>query len=222
MNKETYKTIESYMLEMMGDKAHDYLHIYRVLSVAWTIAKTHDYVNMDILIASCLLHDIGRGAQLKDPTVCHAVEGGKLAYGFLKKTGFGEDECLHVKDCITTHRFRSDNPPKTIEAKILFDADKLDVTGAIGIARTLIYSGQTDRPLYTADENLNINDGKELSSPDSFFREYHFKLSKLYDRFYTEEGRKMAEKRREITLAFYEELKREVAIENINELLELQ
>ncbi|MDY4611681.1 MAG: hypothetical protein SPD11_13810 [Sphaerochaetaceae bacterium] len=57
--------------------------------------------------------------------------------------------CRRVRACVQSHRYRGDNPPSTLEAKILFDADKLDVTGAIGIARTFLYIGQVSGSLYS-------------------------------------------------------------------------
>ncbi len=85
-------------------------------------------VNYDILIAACLLHDIGRGEQYKNPSVCHAAVGGEMAYRFLTEKGFDKAFAEQVKQCICTHRYRKGNPPQSIEAKILFDADKLDAS----------------------------------------------------------------------------------------------
>jgi len=221
MNKETYQKIENYMLEMMRDAAHDSLHIYRVLHQSLCIAKSYDEVNRDVLIASCLLHDIGRDSQFQNPKLCHAIEGGKMAYTFIKEMGWNENLCRHIQDCITTHRFRTDKPPKTIEAKILFDSDKLDVTGVLGIARALIYKGQVGEPLYTVDEDNNIQDGKDLSAPESFFKEYHFKLLNLYDRFHTKEANAIAQRRKKHTTAFFDELMEEVTISDLGELLSL-
>ena len=133
MDKAVYDKIEKYMLGFMGDSAHDSLHIYRVLYCAFDIAKGYEGIDKDVLIASCLLHDIGRAAQFGNPELCHAAEGGKIAYGFMQNY-WDESRCAHIRDCVTTHRYRTSSPPKTIEAKILFDADKLDVTGALGIA----------------------------------------------------------------------------------------
>ena len=59
MNKETYCLLENFMLDCMEDTAHDKEHIYRVLFNALEIAKTESNVNYDILVAACLLHDIG-------------------------------------------------------------------------------------------------------------------------------------------------------------------
>lgn len=219
MNKETYKKIEKYMLEMMGDSAHDSLHIYRVLHQSLNISKSYNEVNRDVLITSCLLHDIGRDAQFQNPQLCHAIEGGKMAYAFLRELGWNENLCIHIQNCIITHRFRTDNPPKTIEAKILFDSDKLDVTGALGIARSLIYKGQVGEPLYTVDQNNNIQEGKDSDAPESFFKEYHFKLIKLYDRFYTKEANAIAQRRKKLTTYFFDELMEEVTINDLEKLL---
>ena len=75
---------------------------------------------------------------------------------YLLENGFSEAFADAVRSCILTHRFRVARPPQSIEAKILFDADKLDVTGALGIARTLLYKGTVTEPLYLLDENIYI------------------------------------------------------------------
>jgi uncharacterized protein len=108
-----------------------------------------------------------------------------------------------------THRFRKNLPPQTIEAKILFDADKLDVTGAIGIARTLLYRGTVLEPLYRLLPDGTISDGTH-DIGHSFFREYKFKLEKLYDRFLTKKGAELAKERQAIAKAYYESLYEEV------------
>ena len=187
MNRETYRRLEGYMLSCMEDSAHDKEHIYRVLYNALTIAAEEPAADTDVLVCACLLHDVGRAAQFADPSVCHARAGGEKAYRFLTENGFAEEFARHVQACITTHRFRRETPPESIEAKILFDADKLDVTGALGVARTLLYQGEVGDPLYTLRPDGGVSDGTEDARP-SFFREYKFKLEKLYDCFYTQKG----------------------------------
>ena len=208
MKKETYDRLEGYMLACCADSAHDAEHIYRVLHNALEIAGDGP-VDYDVLIAACLLHDIGRKAQLEDPTRCHAQVGSKMAYDFLMAQGFLEDFAARVAHCILTHRFRKHLEPQTEEAKILFDADKLDVTGCLGIARTLMYKGNIAEPIYARLPDGSICDGS--SDAPSFFREYKFKLEKLYDRFFTARGAELAEERRAAAAAFYEGLYREVS-----------
>lgn len=210
MDKKTYQLLEDYMLTTTADSAHDREHIYRVLHNALTIAKTEENVNYDVLIATCLLHDVGRPEQFADPNVCHAEVGSEKAYAFLLENGFPEAFSAAVRSAILTHRFRISRPPQSLEAKILFDADKIDVVGALGIARTLLYKGTMEEPLYLLNEDGTVSNG-EKDPLSSFFREYHFKLKKLYDRFYTAAGKSMAEQRRKNAEDFYNALYREIA-----------
>ncbi|MBR3949621.1 MAG: HD domain-containing protein [Oscillospiraceae bacterium] len=209
MDEKQFRWIEQYMHTCMADSAHDREHIYRVLNTALLIARTEAAADLDVLVCACLLHDIGRSEQFADPRVCHARAGGTKAYRFLLEQGYEESFASHVRDCILSHRFRENNPPQTLEAKILFDADKLDVAGAMGIARTLLYQGHMGTPLYTVGPNGEILGGAGEKTK-SFFQEYKFKLENLYDHFYTEAGKRLAEERRETAARFYEGLLREV------------
>ena len=209
MNKETYCLLENYMLDCMDDSAHDKEHIYRVLYNALEIAKDESDVNYDVLIASCLLHDIGRKEQFENPAVCHAVAGADKAYRFLLDQGFEGCYAEQVRQCIQAHSYRKDNPAQSLEAKILFDADKLDVAGAIGIARTLLYKGIVSEPLYSVLPNGVVSTGENDTAP-SFFQEYKFKLENIYSKFYTEKAKEIAEERRRIAAEFYSCLYQEV------------
>ncbi len=209
MKRETYHLLENYMLHCMGDSAHDKEHVYRVLYNALEIAKDESGVNYDVLIAACLLHDIGRKEQFENPAVCHAVAGADKAYRFLLDQGFEMCYAEQVKQCIQTHRYRENNLPQSPEAKILFDADKLDAAGAIGIARTLLYKGIVSEPLYSVLPNGVVSTGENDTAP-SFFQEYKLKLENLYSKFYTMKAKRLAEERRRIAAAFYSCLYREV------------
>lgn len=202
MTRAQYEAVEAYMHQCMQDSAHDREHVYRVLHTAFQIAETEPEADREVLACACLLHDIGRSEQFADPRLCHAMVGGDKAFRFLREQGFPEAFAQQVRGCIQSHRYRANNPPQTLEARILFDADKLDATGAMGIARTLLYAGQVSAPLYTRDASGGVSDGKDDTVP-SFFREYHFKLAKLYDRFYTRRGRELAMARREAAEHFY-------------------
>ena len=209
MNKEQYNIIEQYMHISMEDSAHDKEHIYRVLYVALDIAKCENNIDYDVIIASCLLHDIGRREQFENPELCHAAIGGEKAYQYLVGIGWEEKMALDVKNCICTHRFRKNNQPQSIETKILFDADKIDVSGTLGIARTLFYKGQISEPLYTLDNEGAVLDGKNDIAP-SFFQEYKYKIEKLYGNFYTKRGNEIAQERQASAVDFYNSMLKEV------------
>lgn len=210
MNKEKFEFIEKYMLSCMGDSAHDKDHIYRVLYNAMDIASTEQNVDYEVLICACLLHDIGRKEQFENPTLCHAEVGGEKAYQFLVDNNFNKDLADKVKHCIQTHRYRQSNPPQSLEAKILFDADKIDATGTLGIARTLFYKGNVGEPLYSLLPDDRVSDGTNDDKP-SFFQEYKYKLEKLYSRFFTVRGNEIAKERQKTAVSFYEDMKREVS-----------
>ena len=209
MNRNEFELIESYMLHCMSDSAHDKEHVYRVLYTALDIAQFENDIDYDVLITACLLHDVGRKEQIENPNLCHAEVGADKAKAFLLKKGYDTTFSEKVAQCIRVHRFRSNNPPKSIEEKVLFDADKIDVTGTLGIARSLLYRGKVEEPLYLIDENGSISDGTLDTSP-SFMKEYKFKLEKLYSKFYTTRGMEIANERQHSATAFYENLLGEV------------
>lgn len=208
MKREVYLEIEKYMLSCMNDSAHDCQHIYRVLYFALDIAKEFD-IDTDVLIAASLLHDIGREAQYRDSACDHAIVGADMAYDYLCAFDWPENKAGHVRSCISTHRYRNNHSPESLEARILYDADKLDASGTVGIARTLIYKGIVSEPLYSVDEAGNVLDGTEDKTP-SFFQEYHCKLKNVYDSFFTPRARAIAEERQKASMSFYESMYREV------------
>ena len=206
--RTNYPAVESYMLSRMNDSAHDAEHVYRVLNYALDIAQHESDVHIDVLSIACLFHDIARSKQYADPTVDHAVCGAEMAYQWLVENGYSIDFAEDVKKCIHTHRFRSKQAPESIEAMILFDADKLDACGAMGIARTLLYKALVAEPLYTLTEDGAVSNGTNDTEP-SFFQEYKFKLEKLYDNFYTVWGAELAAERRNAAEHFYVSLSAE-------------
>ena len=205
MKKEAYALLENYMLSCAEDSIHAADHIYRVLFAALDIAQSEPDAELDVLTAACLLHDVGRPEEAADPALCHAQVGAEKAFRFLLDSGFSEDFAQNVRHCVAAHRFRSSTPPESLEAKILFDADKLDVTGSIGIARTLAYGGRYDEPLYTLLPDGSICDGSG-DAPASFLYEYCFKLKNLYDNFFTQRGAQLARQRQNAAQAFYDSL----------------
>lgn len=208
MTDKQYNDIEKHMLLCMTDSAHDAQHVYRVLCMALQLAADEICaVDYDVLITACLLHDIGRDKQNHNPEVCHAKAGAEMANVFLLDKGYGEDFADHVASCIKSHRYRADSPPKSIEARLLFDADKLEAAGAIGIARTLLYQGRIGTGIYDLDDNGNVlgEDGQA-----SFMHEYHYKLKKVYNRFYTQRARAIAQQRRQTAEAYVSALTAEI------------
>ncbi len=200
MNIQTYKQIEAYMQLCMKDSAHDTQHVYRVLHIALQIAKDEQNVDYDVLISACLLHDIAR-LQQHEKSVCHALEGASRAFVFLLKHGHTPQFCERVSACIAQHRFRTACKPSSIESKILFDADKVDVCGVIGVARTLLYMGKENAPLY---------DNGKKDAKGTYFHEYKKKLQKIHKIMYTKKGKELAKQRRKHAKQFHKALCEEI------------
>ena len=155
---------------------------------------------------------MGRPEQFADPTLCHARVGGEKARRFLLDHGFSQDFAARVGDCVRTHRYRSDDPPESLEAKILFDADKLDVTGAVGMARTFFYAARVGQPLYTLLPGGTVSDGsaEEPEGVHSVLREYKVKLENIYGSFFTRRGGELARQRQAAARSIYENLLSEI------------
>lgn len=202
MRREAYRLLESYMRDCVRDRAHDENHVLRVLYNALEIARTEPRADRDVLLAACLLHDIARGEEMKDPRVRHAAAGAEKARRFLLQNGFGEDFSERVAACIATHSY-GDAPRPMLEQRILYDADKLDSAGALGTARTLMFHGVLGDPLYLLSPEGAVQDGA-AQGQGSYFAQYHGLLKKLPDAMLTPAGRAIAASRMEAAERFYQ------------------
>lgn len=188
--------------------SHDWDHTMRVYKVCIKIG-TVEKADLEILKLAALLHDIGREEEdrLKGD-ICHAEIGAKMAVDILKKCNI--DDCMinKIYHCIETHRFKGLKKPLSLAAKILFDADKLDAIGAIGLARAFVFAGEIGAKVHNS--NIDIEKTKPYSEEDTAYREYYFKLRKIKDSLFTETGREMAEERHRFMVEFFERLDLEV------------
>ncbi len=107
----------------------------------------------------------------------------------------------NVLHCIRSHRFRGDARPRTPEARVLFDADKLDAIGAVGVARAFLFAGEVGARLHGGD--TNIEETQPYSIDDTGYREFKVKLCKIKDRILTPEGQKLAVDRHRIMVEFF-------------------
>lgn len=209
MKKCRYKDLESYMQKCMKDTVHDRLHVCRVVNYAAQIAEKTGDADFDVVIAAALLHDIGRMEEQRDKNICHAEVGSKKAKEYLLSNGYSENFALHVSQCILSHRHKKGILPESIEARIVYDADKLDLIGNVGVARAILFGGQIQEPLYLVDEQGLPASGYPGEAP-SLFREYHRKLCTLSDKLYTDAAKQIAFTQQESMNLYFETLIREV------------
>ena len=193
---------------------HDWDHTQRVRSNALQLARGE---GADLLVVevAALLHDIGRPQELADQgKTDHAQVGAEMALRLLPQLCVDDNAFIaHVADCIRTHRFRTRQPelfPATQEAKVVFDADKLDGIGAIGIARSFHFAGRIGARVHnTAEEALAEN---SYSKEDSAYREYLVKLRYVKDKMLTETGRRLAIQRHDFMVEFFRQLNEETGL----------
>ncbi len=181
--------------------SHDWDHTLRVLRLCEHIGPA-ERADMDVLRIAAVLHDIGRPQQdASRGSLCHAVHGAVLAEPIVATLLFSPGQKDNILHCIRTHRFRGMHVPETLEAKVLFDADKLDAIGAIGIARAYLFAGEIGARLHSPD--IPAEQSAPYSIDDTGFREYRVKLSKIKDRMMTSEGKRMAGERHRFMTAFF-------------------
>lgn len=208
MTKSELERLYQYMLSCVADRAHDENHILRVLANALEIAREEQGVDMDVLMAACLLHDVARRQEMQNPALSHAACGAVQAQEHLQSLGYDAAFCQRVGACIAAHSFGSGPAPERIEEKILFDADKLDAAGALGTARMLLFHGAAGDPLYMTDAAGQVTSG-ENDAQRNFFYEYHGMIAKIEQSMLTAAGRRIAAQRartaRDIYQAVYDE-----------------
>ena len=181
--------------------SHAWDHTLRVVRLCENIGRA-EKVDMDVVRVAALLHDIGRSRQ--DDTngrVCHALKGAEMAAGMVRDLPLTDGQMRNVLHCIRSHRFRGDQRPETKEAAVLFDADKLDAIGAVGVARAFLFAGEVGARLHNPD--IRPQDGRPYSQDDTGYREYRLKLRKIKERMLTDTGRVLAGDRHRFMEEFF-------------------
>jgi uncharacterized protein len=219
-----------------NDPVHGFDHVLRVYYLAEHLAQSEG-ADLEIVRAAALLHDANSeqlSAVSHQPSetgdtphvightqspiinlqskisnrLSHHHASASFAAQVLRSEGWEEARIAAVQHCIRAHRFRDqEEPPQTLEAQVLFDADKLDAIGAVGVARAIGYALQAGQPAYARPSAQFIETG-ELApgEPHSAYHEYLFKLRHIRERMFTATGRLLAEERHRLMAEFFEKL----------------
>lgn len=186
-----------------ADAAHAFDHVMRVLALAEHIARAEG-ADLEIVRTATLLHDIARN----EPD--HHLAGAERARALLQ--GYPLEKVDAVCHAIAAHRFREGPAPATLEARCLFDADKLDAMGAIGVARAVAYAAAHGQRLWT--QALSEIEAATVPPPVGMdytpSHEYVYKLARLQDLMTTETARQIAAQRHQSMRAFFQQLDAEV------------
>ncbi len=200
LENEVKKRIEN-------DPAHDFEHTIRVYKNAQKICKK-EKVNEKLVLSATLLHDIVSYPKSDKRSKTSSIKSATKSKQILEKLDFSNEEIAIISDAIRNHSFSQNKTPKTLEGKILQDADRLDALGAIGIARVFATGGSLKRPFYNINDPFckkRIPDDKTWT-PDHFFQ----KLLKLESLMNTKSGKAEAKKRTKILKEFLNQLKQEL------------
>jgi uncharacterized protein len=182
--------------------SHDWEHTLRVYRLCEKIGAVEG-ADMEVLLIAACLHDIGRCYQdASNGQVCHAEKGEAIASRMIQSIVISEERKKNILHCIRSHRFRGDRSPETREAKILFDADKLDAIGAVGVARAFLFAGEVGAMLHNS--HTDIESTKPYTKEDTGFREYKVKLSRIKNHMLTEEGKRIAAERHDFMVSFFD------------------
>lgn len=220
MEEIIFQKIQEAVKKELSCSAHSIDHILRVYNLSLNLAKGED-IDLDVLKAAVLLHDIARVKEDNDSTgqTDHAVLGAEMCAPILEEVGFSGDKIKHIQDCIISHRYRTGNKPQTLEAKILFDADKLDTVGAIGIARSYVWVGRNNAKIYTdvdLDEYIKDNQNGKLNgriqdkTKHSPQIEYKTKLVFLAENLNTAKAKEICAERLDFFENFLNRLEQEI------------
>jgi len=218
--EDPFKTIRDIVVKELQCSAHNIDHIDRVYNLCLKLSEEEN-VDLEVIKVAALLHDIARVKEDRDSTGAtdHAVLGAQMAYSILKNLDFTEDKIKHIQDCIITHRYRTGNIPQTKEAEILFDADKLDTIGVVGLARCFIWVGKNNAYLYRKvdiedyiKENLggSIKGRIQDASKHSVNIEYETKLKFIVDKLHTNKAKEIGKERIEYFKNFLDKLEKEI------------
>ncbi|HJM00775.1 MAG TPA: HD domain-containing protein [Nitrosopumilus sp.] len=205
---KTLDLIKNEVIKIMNnDPAHDFEHVLRVYNNAKKITKK-EKANQKLVLTAALLHDIVSYPKSSKRSKLSSIDSAKKSKLILKKFDFTTEEIIIVSDAIRDHSFSQNKVPKTLEGKILQDADRLDALGAIGIARVFATGGFLNRPLYNTNDPFckKRNPNDKVWTIDHFFN----KLLKLESLMNTKSGKIEAKKRTMELKIFLKQLKDEI------------
>lgn len=202
------------------DWAHGRNHVERVLKTALKLGKL-ERADLEVIELAAILHDIFENKETHGGAegFRHEIEGSKEARKILTECGFAGETVDGVCHCIESHRKRTGRiDPQTIEAKCLFDADKLDCIGAIGILRSAFVSFDHHQEIYKDEEDIEAYRHKNIRpdgtiidySQHSSNLEYQLSLKSIANRMYTATGKRLARERAAFMGEFYDRLAKEM------------
>lgn len=195
-----------------ADSGHDWLHITRVAGLSRQIAIGED-ADLEVVLAAAYFHDCVRHPKGSVKSADSAADSAAQASKILALVaGFPSQKIPAVAHAIECHSFSGGRAPKTTEAKVLRDADRLDALGAIGICRAFATGAIMNggRPFYSQDDPFC--ESRKPNDREYTLDHFYAKLLKLEDSMLTGKGRELAKRRTKFLREFLAEFAQEINI----------
>jgi uncharacterized protein len=186
--EELERIVKEKMSSLEGT-AHSYEHVDRVVKIAILLAKK-EKADIELVQVGAILHDVGRC--VGQP---HNETGAKLASEILNKVHYPPQKTQKIARIVLLHHLDVKNKLNSLEEKIVWDADKIDLLGALGIARGFHWCGKQ-----------SFNSAVKLA-----FETY----TPIYDMLNTKSARELAEKRNKETMSFLSALEKELSLADL-------
>ena len=191
------------------DPAHDIEHILRVVANASRIGQ-QEGANMDVVLPAAWLHDCISLPKNSPDRAQSSTLAATEARRILETMSYPKQWLADIQHAIEAHSFSAAIAPRSLEAQVVQDADRLDGIGAIGIARCFAVGGVLGSSLYSAEDPFCT----QRQPADKTFCVDHFyqKLLGLCDTMQTAAGAREAKRRTQAMRIYLRELEREISL----------
>lgn len=206
---EKYESkFENYIRSVMvQDPAHDINHVRRVVKTAKDLCDKEG-AKLEVVLPAAYLHDCFTFPKNHPERVSSSRVAAEKAEEFLLSICYPKEHLEEIKHAIVAHSFSLGVKPKTIEAQIVQDADRLDALGAIGISRCIQVSSSFGASLYHSEDPYAEN--RELDDKAYALDHFQVKLFKIADQMNTLSAKREAKKRVQFMKSYIEQLGTEI------------
>lgn len=193
---------------MTADAAHDLAHVRRVVAWAERIGRAEG-ADLDVVLPAAWLHDcvvLPKDSPNRKKASFLAAD---VAAEALRQWGEAEGRIEAVAHAVEAHSFSAGVEPRTMEAKAVQDADRLDALGALGIARCFATAGAMGAALFHPEDP--VPSGARPLDDRSYAVDHFFaKLFRLPETLHTATARAEADRRVRFMRGFLNQLAAEV------------
>lgn len=203
------KMAEFIQAEMDTDAAHDFQHVKRVVLNAKQLCEA-EKANEWVVMPAVWLHDCMTLPKDHPERALSSGLAADKAVTFLSEIGYPQTHFDHIHHAIVAHSYSANVAPKSLEAYVVQDADRLDAIGAIGVARCLQVGTSIQRDLYEPDDPFALYRDVD----DSQFTIDHFfqKLLRIEEMLHTDEAKREGRIRTDFMHHYLRQLRHEIGL----------